>query len=78
MEQTDVTEGTLKYRGAQRATYKSRVSLTCIHAYTHNRTSTTTPFCMWAMTWRQLQQLMPQKADVHRGGTFRQGTCENM
>lgn len=72
-------EDTLKYGGAQRATCNSRVSLTRVHTHA---TGQTPPHMsvrgIRAVTWRCLQQLMPQKADVHRGGTFRQGAREDV
>lgn len=45
MKQMDTKEDTLKYRGAQRATYKSRVSHS--YAHTQSRADTTIRVCTW-------------------------------
>lgn len=51
------------------------------HTHTH-RAGQTPPYVsvrgIRAVTWRRLQQLMPQKANVCRGGMFRQGTREDV
>lgn len=67
----------------QRGTESHLQKQSLSHAYAHTHTTgQTTPYVsvrgIRAVTWRRLQQWMPQKADMCRGGTFRQGTREDV
>lgn len=67
-----MTEGTLKFMGAQRATYESRASLTRVQSHIHQIKQHCTSLHVGSRlrVRRQLQHSMSRTADVHRGGTF--------